>query len=154
MNAVATATTTTDSIVEEIVIQAPAERIFRALTSPTELLQWWASEGNFRATHVECDPRPGGGWMMRVEGSCGNSSCTTVTGRYLEVDPPRLLVFTWLREEESDSETTVRWDLSEANGSTTVRVSHSGFTSERMRLRNNGWPLIQQLLQTYAEEHI
>ncbi len=147
----ATAEAPTDSIVRQITIKAPALRIFHALTDPAELLQWWAAEGQFHATHVECDPRPGGRWMMRVEGSCAGSSCTIVTGRYLEVEPPHLLVFTWLREEESDPETIVRWELEEANGATTVRVTHSGFTNERMRNRNNGWPLIQKLLQTYTE---
>ena len=37
-----------DEIVQEVMIKAPAERIFRALTRPEELLQWWASEGRFQ----------------------------------------------------------------------------------------------------------
>jgi len=143
-----------DVIVQEITIKAPAERIFRALTSPDELLQWWASQGKFRATHVESDLQPGGKWMMRVEGSCApGTSCTVVSGRYLEVAPPHLLIFTWLREEEDDPETTVRWDLHEVDGCTTVRVTHSGLTTEKMRTRNGGWPLIQVLLQAYVEQH-
>jgi uncharacterized protein YndB with AHSA1/START domain len=141
-----------DSIVQEITIRARAERIFHALTDPSELLRWWASEGKFRAIEVETDPRPGGKWRMRVEGSCRpDVQFTVVSGRYLEVAPPHRLVYTWLREEESDPETTVRWDLEEHNGATTVRVTHSGFPSERMRLRNNGWPLIQELLRRYLE---
>lgn len=146
------ATIPVDAIVQEITINAPAERIFRALTSPGELLRWWAAEGKFRATQVESDLRPGGAWRMGVEGSCGpESSCTVVSGKYLEIAPPHRLVFTWLREEEDDPETTVQWDLKEGNGATTVRVTHSGFTSERMRTRNSGWPLIQQLLQAFVE---
>jgi uncharacterized protein YndB with AHSA1/START domain len=60
-----------------------------------------------------------------------------------------LLLFTWIREEEDLPETLVRWDLEEKDGSTTVRVTHSGLTSERLRARNNGWPMIVKLLQTY-----
>lgn len=48
-----------DTIVEEVTINAPAERIFSALTNPDELLKWWAAEGHFHATHVETAPRPG-----------------------------------------------------------------------------------------------
>ncbi len=34
-------TQTADTIVEEITIAAPAERIFAALTTPGELVTWW-----------------------------------------------------------------------------------------------------------------
>ncbi len=145
-------TATNDVVLQEINIAAPAERIFRAISDPAELLRWWASEGKFRATEVDIDLRPGGAWRMRVEGGCGpDISCTVVKGKYVEVEPPHRLAYTWIREEEDDPETLVRWDLEENGGGTTVRVTHSGFTSERMRLRNSGWPLIQGLLQRYLE---
>jgi uncharacterized protein YndB with AHSA1/START domain len=54
------AATSEDTIVQEVTIKAAAEGIFAALTNPDELLQWWAAEGRFRATHVESDLRPGG----------------------------------------------------------------------------------------------
>jgi uncharacterized protein YndB with AHSA1/START domain len=44
-----------DTIVQEVTINASAERIFAALTNPDELLKWWAVQGKFRATHVESD---------------------------------------------------------------------------------------------------
>ena len=140
-----------ESIVQEIIIQAPAARIFTALTDPAQLLEWWFIEGKFRATHAACDPRPGGVWSMRVQGSCGEASCTVVTGRYVEVDPPHRLSFTWLREEEDYPESLVLWELEEMGSETLVRVTHSGLISEEMRNRNNGWPLIQPLLKAFVE---
>jgi uncharacterized protein YndB with AHSA1/START domain len=65
------ATVCDDTIVQEVTINAPAERIFAALTNPDELLKWWAAEGKFRLVHAECDLRPGGKWVMRVAGGCG-----------------------------------------------------------------------------------
>jgi uncharacterized protein YndB with AHSA1/START domain len=148
------ASTDVSEIVQEITIAASAERIFRALTDPSELLRWWAAPGKFHAIEVETDPQPGGTWRMCVQGGCDpNVPLTVVSGRYLEVAPPHRLAYTWLRETESDPETTVRWDLEEHNGSTTVRVTHSGFPSERMRMRNNGWPVIQDLLRQYLQRH-
>jgi uncharacterized protein YndB with AHSA1/START domain len=65
----------------------------------------------------------------------------------------RLLVFTWLADwQENATETLVRWDLEEKDGVTTVRVTHSGLTSESLRARNSGWPLILGLLQAYVED--
>src|SRR5271156_6035606 len=92
-----------DAIVQEATIKAPAERIFNAPTNPGELLKWWGCEGKFQVTHVECDPRPGGKWMMRVRGGSGAESI--VAGKYLTVESPSLLVFTWIREQEDATET-------------------------------------------------
>jgi uncharacterized protein YndB with AHSA1/START domain len=139
-----------DTIVQEIKINAPAHRIFGALTNPDELLKWWGAKGKFQATHVECDLRLGGKWKMRVRGSGGMES--TVAGEYRKIEPPGLLVFTWIREQEDGVETVVRWDLEEHDGVTTVRVTHSGLASESLRARNDGWPLVLSLLHAYAEE--
>ena len=144
-------TTENDTIVQEITIKAPAERIFEALTNPGELVKWWGAQGKFQATHVESDLRPGGKWMMRCDG-CGGKP-TMVAGEYRKIERPRLLVFTWLRgEQENEPETLVRWDLEEKDGITTVRLTHSGLTSESSRNRNSSWPLILCLLQAFAEE--
>ena len=59
----------------------------------------------------------------------------------------RASIFTWIRDEEHHPETLVRWDLEETDGVTTVRVTHSGLTSERLRTRHSGWPLILALLR-------
>jgi uncharacterized protein YndB with AHSA1/START domain len=142
-----------DTIVQEVTINAPAERIFAALTRPEELLRWWAWEGRFRITHAECDLRPGGRWMMRVAGLCAaEGSVTTVRGEYRAIEAPKLLIFTWIREEENHPETLVRWDLEEKDGATTVRVTHSGLTSEWLRTRNGGWSMIATVLKAYAEK--
>jgi uncharacterized protein YndB with AHSA1/START domain len=37
-----------DTIVEEISIRAPADRVFAALASPEERVKWWGAEGRFR----------------------------------------------------------------------------------------------------------
>jgi uncharacterized protein YndB with AHSA1/START domain len=141
-----------DRIVQEIVIKAPAERVFAALTRPEELLKWWAAEGKFKVVNAECNLQPGGKWLMRVAG-CGSeeSRASTVHGEYRTVDPPNLLTYTWIRENEAYPETLVRWDLEEKGGYTTVRVTHSGLITEDLRMRNNGWPLITTLLKSYVE---
>jgi uncharacterized protein YndB with AHSA1/START domain len=147
------AATSEGTIVQEVTIKAAAERIFAALTKPDELLEWWVTEGKFRATHVESDLRPGGRWSMRlVSDRTGDASCTSVHGEFRVIDPPRLLIFTWIRDEEHHPETLVRWDLEETDGGTTIRVTHSGLTSERLRTRNSGWPLILELLKTHLEK--
>jgi uncharacterized protein YndB with AHSA1/START domain len=141
-----------DTIVQEVTIKAPAERIFAALTKPAELLKWWSSPGKFKIVHAECDLQPGGKWILRVARDSGSDACATmVSGEYRTIEPPRLLTYTWIRENENYPETLVRWDLDEKDGFTTVRVTHSGLITEELRRRNDGWPLIVELLKNYID---
>ncbi len=143
-------TSVSDTIVQEVVIQAPAERVFEALTNPAQRVEWWGSEGRFQTKHMESDLRPGGKWMMSGSGIGGRPF--TVKGEYLQVEPPRLLSFTWLPDwQEEQLETTVRFDLTEAGGATTVRLTHSGLTTEKSKLSHKGWPQILTWLQVYCE---
>ncbi|HEY1340435.1 MAG TPA: SRPBCC domain-containing protein [Bryobacteraceae bacterium] len=138
-----------DTIVQEIVIQAPAERIFEALTDPAQRTKWWGAEGRFQTTDMESDLRPGGKWIMRGNGIGGRPF--TMRGEYRQIEPPRLLIFTWLPDWQGDAyETLVRFDLIEKNGATTVRLTHSGLSTESSRLSHKGWPQILGWLREYC----
>jgi uncharacterized protein YndB with AHSA1/START domain len=144
-------TDTNDAIVKEIIIKAPAERIFEALVDPRQRIKWWGAKGRFQATHMESDLRPGGAWLMR--GIAADGKRFTVRGEYRSIERPRLLEFTWLPDwQEAAQPTLVRFDLEEKGGSTTVRLTHSGHTTGRSRESHRGWPQILMGLQTYAED--
>lgn len=140
-----------DTIVEEIAINAPADRVFAALAAPEERVRWWGAEGRFRTTHVESELKPGGKWLMRGIGVGGKPF--TLQGVYRQIERPRLLVFTWLPSWQADAvESLVRFDLVEKSGVTTVRVTHSGLTTESARAQHRGWPDILAWLKAYAEQ--
>jgi uncharacterized protein YndB with AHSA1/START domain len=69
-------------LVVERRIQASPETVFGFFADPRRWLQWQGLE-------AELDPRPGGLFRMNVRGD------GWATGRFLEVDPPRRIVFTW-----------------------------------------------------------
>jgi uncharacterized protein YndB with AHSA1/START domain len=139
-----------DAIVEEITIRAPAERIFDALINPDERVKWWGGAGTFQPTQMESDPRPGGRWAMR--GLRMNGAPFTITGEYREVARPHLLVFTWLPDwQERAPPSLVRIDLMEAAGVTTVRLTHSGLIDDASRTSHRGWPQILAWLRAYIE---
>jgi len=139
-----------DAIVKEITIQAPAERIFQALADPSRRVQWWGAEGRFQATDMESDLRPGGAWLIRGTGIGGKPF--TIRGKYRSIERPRLLEFTWIADwHENEPETVVRFDLLQQGGTTTVRLTHSGFTSQQTRDNYQGWPWLLSLLRGYAE---
>jgi uncharacterized protein YndB with AHSA1/START domain len=143
-------TGTADAIVQEITINAPANRVFETFTNPADRVKWWGSPGRFETKEMDSDLRPGGKWAMRGIGLSGKPF--TVRGEYRTVQPPTLLVFTWLPDWQEDAmETLVRVDFTEANGVTRVRLTHSGLTTESSRTSHRGWPQILAWLQAYAE---
>jgi uncharacterized protein YndB with AHSA1/START domain len=140
-----------DTITQEIAIHGSAERIFAALTDPRERLKWWGGPGGrFTLTDFESDLRPGGKWTMHAE---SNGKIVTIRGEYRAIEPPRLLVFTWLPDwYENATESLVRWDLEEHGGVTTVRLTHSGLPTEEARNNHRGWPQILGWLQAHIEQ--
>src|SRR6185295_9815169 len=104
-----TVTPAQDSIKGEIFIAAPPERVFRAITDPKQMPQWWGQQGLYRITGWTVDLRPGGKWSSVGVGADGTSF--RVDGEYLEVDPPRLLVHTWIASWSGSLKTVVRWEL-------------------------------------------
>jgi uncharacterized protein YndB with AHSA1/START domain len=138
-----------ETIVQEIDIKASAKRVFEALTNPDQRVEWWGSEGRFQTTQVESDLRLGGKWMMRGTGIGGKPF--TVKGEYHLVEPLRALAFTWLPDwQKNPTESLVRFDLTEKDGVTTVRVTHSGLTAEGTQA-HKGWPQILDWLRAYSE---
>ena len=135
-------------IEKEIQIGAPAARVFAALSEPEQRTQWWGVKGKFEVTHMESDLRPGGAW--RMSGVAMGEVPFSIQGAYRTVDPPRVLEFTWLKDEEGP-ETVVRFDLDETEDGTRVRLTHAGFSDEASRDRYQGWPWLLSMLQAHVE---
>ena len=99
---------------------APARLVFEAWTTPGLLMRWWTPK-SFGITFISCeaDVRPGGTYKF-VMGHPDFAQPMAFVGRYLEVDPPRRLV--WTNEESGDgSVTTVT--LEERDGRTYLVLS-------------------------------
>ena len=144
-----------DAIALEVQIAAPPDRVFQAITDPTQLLRWWGQQGIYHSTKWCSDLRPGGQW--RCEGvSDTDGSAYHVSGEYLEVDPPRLLVHTWISSWGGALKTVVRWSLEAATGGTLVRLQHSGFAgaAESAKAHYEGWQRVLGWMQAFVEKGI
>ena len=122
----------------ERTFDAPAQRVFDAWTSPEVLRRWWHAEHDWETTLAEVDLRVGGAIrvVMRdpekdVEYGGG--------GQYLEIDPPRRLVFTWYWDG-NDTRQVIEVEFEEAAGVTTVRFTHRDlWDEEAVRDHEDGW---------------
>lgn len=140
-------------IEEEIYIAAPPERVFQALIDPQQLVQWWGQRGIYRSEHWSTDVRPEGKW--RSEGTSerdGRKYQYEVHGEYLQVDPPRLLEFTWSPSWAGPMNTVVRVELSPSGEGTRLRLRHSGFTTAAQVQAHRGWPQVLGWLQSFMEK--
>jgi uncharacterized protein YndB with AHSA1/START domain len=120
----------TDAVVCEIDVRAPAAEVFAMFTDPALLVRWIG----IRAL---LEPQPGGAFRFEL---VPGEFCS---GRYVEVDPPRRVVFTWGWESGAlpvaAGSTTVEVDLTEHDGVTHVRLTHRGLDAAMRAMHAGGW---------------
>ena len=134
----------------EIHIAAPAAQVFQALVEPSQLVQWWGQKGLYQCTKFQNELRAGGEWKSEGVGPDGNRF--EASGEYVEIDPPRLLVYTWVASWTGEFRTSVRWELEPAKEGTLVRIRHSGFAAHPQLAQGyKGWPRMLGRLQALLE---
>jgi uncharacterized protein YndB with AHSA1/START domain len=139
-----------DSIVSEVRIAAPPERVFQALVDPRQVPQWWGEPGIYRCTAFHSEARVGGKW--RCDGLDGRGNNFQISGEYLEYDPPRVLACSWLATWTGSVKTTVRWELEPSGQDTLVRVIHSGLAAHpEIAQSYRGWPRMLGWLRALLE---
>lgn len=136
-----------DVVEREVRVSARPETVFEFFTDPEKMVRW-------KGRRAELDPRPGG--IYRVE----MSERAIVRGEYVEVDPPRRVVFTWGWEgqeagsgEHAVPPGTSRVEVSlEPDGDgTLVRLRHFDLPAEAREIHGQGWDLyLSRLAQAAA----
>ncbi|MGC2130313.1 MAG: SRPBCC domain-containing protein [Candidatus Aquilonibacter sp.] len=145
-------TDSANEIVKEITINAPAAKIFAALTEPEQLTQWWGEDGLYHTEHMVVDLRVGGTW--RTTGKSASGRPFVVEGEYTAIEPHHLLEYTWRHDWNGGPEQTlVRYELTEhEDGSNVLRVRHSGFTNVQSRDNHSeGWNRVLGWLTNFVE---
>ncbi len=162
----ATATITPDqnAVIAEIFIAAPPARVFQAISDPNQLPKWWGQDGLYHVTKSLAEVKPGGKW--RSEGVGADGTKFHVEGEYLEVDPPRRLVHTWVGSYDS-TKTVVHWELEpqtvhnlqtsgpkKSGTGTLVRVRQEGFAGnfESAKSHGEGWKRVLGWLEAFVEK--
>jgi uncharacterized protein YndB with AHSA1/START domain len=130
-------------VIQQLVVRASAERVFELFTDPVQFGQWMAEDAILDAT---------AGGVVRWTHPNGD----TVSGRYIEVDPPRRIVFTygWERADVGipPGSTTVEIDLtSQPDGSTLLKLVHRGLEDGAADAHHGGWTHYLDRLHRTAE---
>lgn len=141
-----------DVIEQQVVIAAPRERVWAALTDAGQLASWFSTEG------CEVDLQVGGQITFHWTGASGRAVI-------VELDEPRRFAWSWVpgdledldRPMDEQPRTTVQLTLEETtDGGTLVIGRESGFgaLSEEQRdrvyrMNVEGWTGFFQLLRSY-----
>lgn len=133
----------TETTVEvETRIDAAPETVFEFFIEPTKMVQWMGRD------HV-LDPQPGGVFRCDINGR------DVASGAYVEVDPPRRIVFTWGWEGEPSmtrpGASTVEVSFTPDGDGTLVRLLHRDLASDESRAAHaHGWNHYTQRLALAA----
>jgi uncharacterized protein YndB with AHSA1/START domain len=149
-----------DSVVAEIHIAAPPERVFQAITQPEQLMRWF-TDVSCPVKLWEIDARKGGRWRSAnhpAAKSLNGVNEFRAGGEIIAIDPPRLLVYTWHANWHDDPSlaTVVRWELHPNRDGTRVKVIHSGLAKEKVARTDyaGGWTGVLNYLKTFSEQSV
>ena len=122
---------TATAVEVEIRIGANPETVFDFFTDPDKMIQWMGRS-------AELDPRPGG--VLH----CDINDHSVASGEYVELDPPRRVVFTWGWEGEESvtkpGSSTIEVLLAPDGDGTHLRLIHRDLPSaESAERHGHGW---------------
>jgi len=142
-----------DTIVSEIDIAAPADRVFRGICDAQTVRRRSPMLDVF-----EMDLLVGGKWRLQITLPKPYHGVSVIIhhGEVLEIDPPRLLVYSWFANFHTDPKhsSIVRWELTPTKSGTHVKVTHSGLASEPVACKDyaQGWPGVLKEVKEFAEK--
>lgn len=152
------ATPDQDTLITEIHIAAPPERVFKAISDAEEQRIWWNNK-DCPLRSFEMDARHGGKWKfstIQTSMNINGVSQFDCAGEILEFNPPHVLAYTWFANwhNVTSRKTIVRWELSPKDGGTLVKVTHSGLAQEEVARKDyqGGWPGVVEQLKAYVEK--
>lgn len=120
-------------------IAATPERVFAAWTKAEELSRWFSPTPQMSVHVHEADVRVGGRYRIEMRPPAGDSHIAT--GTYVEITPPKKLVFTWSWESRPAGKGTQVTILIEPDGAGSRMVLlHEKFVNEEDRTKHGeGW---------------
>ncbi|MDM0046028.1 SRPBCC domain-containing protein [Variovorax dokdonensis] len=115
----------------------PAQ-VWRAWTDTQALSAWFCPAHPKDIYRVECDVHVGGRFCIGFRMPDGQAH--EASGKYLEVAPPHLLMFTWAWRDAPERESLVTIRLSDSASGTRMDFEHAQFLDEAERdSHEGGW---------------
>jgi len=139
-------------LVMQKVFKVGRERLFDAWTQPELMRQWFHARESWTTPVAEADLKVGGAWKVHMQSDDGHVH--PALGKYLEIDRPNKLVFTWHPYGDTSVETVVTLRFKGLpDGTTELTLTHEGLRNEKEKAdHTGGWTGCLQSLGTFTDK--
>ncbi len=124
-------------------VRAPLATVWRAYTTPADIVQWNAASSDWHTTTATVDLRAGGTFSSRMEAKDGSFGFD-FAGTYTAVEPHRLLAYTF-------GDRTARVEFAEGGDGVTVTVTFDAETEHPIEQQQAGWQAILDSFGRHVE---
>ena len=123
-------------------LSASPETVFDAWTTPSHMAGWFSPMTD--ATVPKLDLKVGGEYQIDMH---GDERIHVHTGKFIEINRPHKLVFSWFSEGTGQKETIVTLELEAEHDGTMLTLTHTHFTSAKaVANHTQGWTAIAEKL--------
>ena len=131
------------NITVDTTIAAPVEDVWRAYTTPADIVQWNAASDDWHTPSASVDLRPGGTFVSRMEAKDGSMGFD-FGGTYTAVVTHELIEYAF-------GDRTARVEFVQGAGEVTVRVSFEAETTHSVDQQRAGWQAILNNFKRHVE---
>jgi len=126
-------------ITVEATLSAPIETVWRAYTTPEEIVQWNAASDDWHTTASTVDLRVGGAFSSRMEAKDGSVGFD-FAGTYTKIVPRRLIEYAF-------GGRSAQVEFADGPDGVTVRVAFDAEMDNSIEQQREGW---QAILDNFA----
>lgn len=130
-------------ITVETTVRAPIDAVWRAWTTPEDIVQWNAASADWHTTKAAVDLRVGGAFSSRMEAKDGSMGFD-FAGTYTAVEPQRLI-------ESAFGERSLRVEFVPGAEGVTVRETFDAEGTHSIEQQQQGWQAILENFRRHVE---
>ena len=131
------------NITIETIVQAPIDKVWRAYTSPEDIIQWNAASDDWHTTSSSVELRVGGTFSSRMEAKDGSFGFD-FTGTYTKIIPNELIEYEFFNRSASV-------EFIQIQDGVKVRITFVAETEHSIEEQENGWQAILDKFARHVE---
>lgn len=130
-------------IAVDTTVRAPIDKVWRAYTTPKDIMQWNAASDDWHTTAASVDLRAGGAFSSRMEAKDGSMGFD-FAGTYTRVVPNQLI-------EYSFGDRAAKVEFVEIEDGTRVQVTFDAESTHSVEQQRDGWQAILDRFARHVE---
>lgn len=130
-------------ITVETTVAAPVEEVWRAYTSPADIMRWNAASDDWHTTAAQVDLRPGGSFSSRMEAKDGSMGFD-FAGTYTEVVPLERIAYRF-------GDRAAQVSFTGGPGGVRVQVTFDSEDTYTLEQQRAGWQSILDRFREHVE---